>query len=492
MHLGRPPCLIPSPPEIFTVQVFWNDYAYAGFGSGVPDWYRKDFGKPGSTSRGGATRADFLPAVHEVLWRQTAEEGLRVVVRARFPAAAVQEAGAPQGLWIEVRSPAGSDDLLVDVGWEAKTATRLPETLWVRWRPPWGTPPPGGAGGHPAMRSKGTGGGASSTSSEGSGGGKSSMRRRGRSISSSSGSSTTASPAEDSGMQGALEFQTVVYPAQQEGDGTSSPTAPALAAVVGQETAAGMGAALTAAALAAREEARVGVGVDPASWLLWKLGRPISPLEVILNGSRSLHAIDDSGVAVAAAAAPPGCAGGGARGPGSGGGSRAKTAAAAAAAAAAPAPRPWLRIRSLDAALVSPGRPTPFPNLSQQPEMEEGVSFALTNNIWGTNYPMWVPYVAGDKDMTFRFILQEEEGSAAAEQALAAAAAAAVQGGQAPAGAEDQAPAAAVGATAQQVEGQAASSSQQQLEQQQQQQPETEGVGGAGGTGTQEPAAAVA
>ena len=37
---------------------------------------------------------------------------------------------------------------------------------------------------------------------------------------------------------------------------------------------------------------------DPASWLMYKLGRPISPLEVILNGSQSLHAVGDEGVSV--------------------------------------------------------------------------------------------------------------------------------------------------------------------------------------------------
>lgn len=38
--------------------------------------------------------------------------------------------------------------------------------------------------------------------------------------------------------------------------------------------------------------------VDPASWALWKLGQPISPLEVILNGSHSLHAVGEEGVSV--------------------------------------------------------------------------------------------------------------------------------------------------------------------------------------------------
>ncbi len=57
-------------------------------------------------------------------------------MQARFPAAAVEEAGAPQAIWTEIRSPADSQALFVDVIWENKTATRLPETLWVRCERP--------------------------------------------------------------------------------------------------------------------------------------------------------------------------------------------------------------------------------------------------------------------------------------------------------------------------------------------------------------------
>ena len=38
--------------------------------------------------------------------------------------------------------------------------------------------------------------------------------------------------------------------------------------------------------------------VNASSWLLYKLGQPISPLEVVLNGSQALHAVGDEGVSV--------------------------------------------------------------------------------------------------------------------------------------------------------------------------------------------------
>ena len=37
---------------------------------------------------------------------------------------------------------------------------------------------------------------------------------------------------------------------------------------------------------------------DSASWQMYKLGRPVSPLEVVLNGSQSMHAVSDEGISV--------------------------------------------------------------------------------------------------------------------------------------------------------------------------------------------------
>ena len=74
--------------------------------------------------------------------------------------------------------------------------------------------------------------------------------------------------------------------------------------------------------------------------------------------------------------------------------------------------------RSLDAALVSPGEPTPFPNVRHAPDLAAGMSFNLANNIWGTNYIMWQPYGAGGATMRFRFVLQVADLQAAAAAQL--------------------------------------------------------------------------
>ena len=38
--------------------------------------------------------------------------------------------------------------------------------------------------------------------------------------------------------------------------------------------------------------------VEPESWQMYKLGQPISPLDVVYNGSRSLHVVSDEGISV--------------------------------------------------------------------------------------------------------------------------------------------------------------------------------------------------
>ncbi len=42
---------------------------------------------------------------------------------------------------------------------------------------------------------------------------------------------------------------------------------------------------------------------DISTWQMYKLGRPISPLEVMTNGSYSQHAVSDEGIAVLGAGA---------------------------------------------------------------------------------------------------------------------------------------------------------------------------------------------
>jgi hypothetical protein len=123
--------------------------------------------------------------------------------------------------------------------------------------------------------------------------------------------------------------------------------------------------------------------VDSTSWTMSKLNQKISPLEVMRNGSRSMHAVDENGISVVSACG-----------------------------------RAVLNIRSLDAALVSPGKPTPFPIVDAAPDLSQGMHFNLHNNVWGTNYVMWWPYQTGEGTIRFRFVVTVEEGGGGSGGAL--------------------------------------------------------------------------
>jgi hypothetical protein len=99
------------------------------------------------------------------------------------------------------------------------------------------------------------------------------------------------------------------------------------------------------------------------AWWIEKLGSEISPLKVVENGNRHLHA---SGKYVACR-------------------------------------RPYasLRLSALDSPLVAPGQRSLLDFNNQQPDMRGGVHFCLLNNLWGTNFPMWF-----EEDCRFRFELK--------------------------------------------------------------------------------------
>jgi hypothetical protein len=101
----------------------------------------------------------------------------------------------------------------------------------------------------------------------------------------------------------------------------------------------------------------------PRNWRMEKLGQWISPLEVIRNGNRKLHAIG-TGVSYHDA-------------------------------------RGQLSIETLDAPLVAPGEPSLLNFNNRQPPLKKGLHFNLYNNLWGTNFPMWY-----EGDARFRFLLK--------------------------------------------------------------------------------------
>ena len=98
----------------------------------------------------------------------------------------------------------------------------------------------------------------------------------------------------------------------------------------------------------------------PEGWSMSKMNEEISPLDVVLDGNRKLHAID-RGVSY------------------DDGDMR-------------------MKIHSLDAPLVAPGSTSLLDFNNRQPNLLKGMHFNLYNNVWGTNFPMWF-----GEDALFRF-----------------------------------------------------------------------------------------
>lgn len=84
---------------------------------------------------------------------------------------------------------------------------------------------------------------------------------------------------------------------------------------------------------------------DGWSWTLHKLGEPVSPLDVVRNGSSHIHGIME-GVSYWNNHLQ------------------------------------WFNIRSDDAAVVVPGELTAFPTPLTKPDLSKGMNFLLYNNLW--------------------------------------------------------------------------------------------------------------
>jgi hypothetical protein len=104
---------------------------------------------------------------------------------------------------------------------------------------------------------------------------------------------------------------------------------------------------------------------NPNLWKMDKLGSWISPLNVVKDGNRSMHALN-RGVSYDGADGQ-------------------------------------ILIESLDASLVCPGERRLLRFDNQFASLDGGMHFNLYNNIWGTNFPMWY-----EEDAKFRFKISLE------------------------------------------------------------------------------------
>jgi hypothetical protein len=103
-------------------------------------------------------------------------------------------------------------------------------------------------------------------------------------------------------------------------------------------------------------------GIGATGWTLEKMGQQISPLEVVRDGNRRLHAVTAAEYRNAG---------------------------------------DYLRLETLDSPLVAPGEPGLLNFSNRQPRLRHGMHVNLYNNVWGTNFPMWYA-----EDARFRFVLR--------------------------------------------------------------------------------------
>eukprot|EP00879_Flechtneria_rotunda_P010814 GHRR01011301.1.p1 GENE.GHRR01011301.1~~GHRR01011301.1.p1 ORF type:complete len:838 (+),score=278.05 GHRR01011301.1:406-2919(+) len=109
-------------------QFVWDNYAYMH-----PVWVG-DFGKWNLSASSNISEVA-KPKLKQVFHHSDDQHGLMLHLQLKFPKHLVREAGAPETAWLVVHSPQDTPQLHITLVWQNKTATRLPEALWLRFKP---------------------------------------------------------------------------------------------------------------------------------------------------------------------------------------------------------------------------------------------------------------------------------------------------------------------------------------------------------------------
>jgi Domain of unknown function (DUF5054) len=104
-------------------------------------------------------------------------------------------------------------------------------------------------------------------------------------------------------------------------------------------------------------------------WTMDKLGSKVDPFDVVSGGNQHHHGVLNSGVTVTENGQE-------------------------------------FSIASPNAAIAAFGKPSGFPTSTRvRPELSEGASYMLWNNLWGTNYVMWFPFIVEESNLRYTFSL---------------------------------------------------------------------------------------
>lgn len=105
------------------------------------DWVVKDFGKP-NIDREGAVSRTWNPAL-SALRVSSSAEGHTIQAHLEIRDAAAQQSGLtawPRRMFLEIFLPDAAPEVHINFYWFQKPATRLPEALWLTFRPVVGDP----------------------------------------------------------------------------------------------------------------------------------------------------------------------------------------------------------------------------------------------------------------------------------------------------------------------------------------------------------------
>jgi hypothetical protein len=100
------------------------------------DWAKKDFGKP-NIERFGAESRDWLPSVTDFQMEED-KQGHRLLARLEIDDSEALHGGRaafPQKMYLELLLPKAEPVIHLNFSWVQKPATRLPEALWLSFRP---------------------------------------------------------------------------------------------------------------------------------------------------------------------------------------------------------------------------------------------------------------------------------------------------------------------------------------------------------------------
>jgi len=127
------------PLALFSYQTLsQEDYArfFTSYVASEEDWAKKDFGKP-NIERFGAKSQEWLPSVVDLHFEEDGQ-GHHVAAQLEISdPAAIQSGRAsfPQRMYLELLLPKEEPIVRLNFSWFQKPATRLPEALWLSFRP---------------------------------------------------------------------------------------------------------------------------------------------------------------------------------------------------------------------------------------------------------------------------------------------------------------------------------------------------------------------